>query len=89
MTVLDEFIGEGYGIPSLESEAALQLVARTEGILLDPVYTAKAMAALIDWIKQGKLTEKDQVLFWHTGGQLALFYSPASTNSTHKPGKSL
>ena len=41
---------------------------------LDPVYTAKAMAGLIEWIRIEKLTEKDTVLFWHTGGQLALFY---------------
>jgi 1-aminocyclopropane-1-carboxylate deaminase/D-cysteine desulfhydrase-like pyridoxal-dependent ACC family enzyme len=80
VTVLDEYVGEGYGIPSSESEAALQLLARTEGILLDPVYTAKAMAALLDWIQQGRLNEKDNVLFWHTGGQLALFYTPTSTN---------
>jgi L-cysteate sulfo-lyase len=79
VTVLDEFVGEGYGIPSPESETALQLLARTEGILLDPVYTAKAMAALLDWIRQRKFNEKDQVLFWHTGGQLALLYTPDST----------
>jgi 1-aminocyclopropane-1-carboxylate deaminase/D-cysteine desulfhydrase-like pyridoxal-dependent ACC family enzyme len=80
VTVIDEYVGEGYGIPSPESEAALQLLARTEGILLDPVYTAKAMAALLDWVRQGRLNEKDNVLFWHTGGQLALFYTPTSTN---------
>jgi len=74
--VTDEYIGDGYGISSPESESALNLLARNEGTLLDPVYTAKAMAALIDWIKQGRLTEKDTVLFWHTGGQLAMFYSP-------------
>jgi 1-aminocyclopropane-1-carboxylate deaminase/D-cysteine desulfhydrase-like pyridoxal-dependent ACC family enzyme len=80
VTVLDEFVGEGYGIPSLESDVALQLLARAEGILLDPVYTAKAMAALLDWIRQGRLSETDQVLFWHTGGQLAMFYAPESIN---------
>jgi D-cysteine desulfhydrase len=78
VTVLDDYAGAGYGIPSPESAAALKLLARTEGILLDPVYTAKAMAALIAWIKLGKLTEQDNVLFWHTGGQLALFYSPVA-----------
>lgn len=75
-TVLDEYIGPGYGIDSAESTAALALLARTEGLLLDPVYSAKAMAGLLDWIKQGKLTVQDTVLFWHTGGQLALFYTP-------------
>ena len=75
-TVLDEFTGEGYGIPSPAGEEALAMLARAEGIVLDPVYTAKAMAALIDWVRAGKLGRNDNVLFWHTGGQLALFYSP-------------
>jgi len=75
-TVLDEYIGGGYGIPSPEGDEAIELLARTEGIVLDPVYTAKAMAALIDWIRTGRLSERDHVMFWHTGGQLALFYTP-------------
>ena len=75
-TLLDEFTGEGYGIPSPEGEEALALLARAEGIVLDPVYTAKAMAALIGWVRTGKLSKDDNVLFWHTGGQLALFYAP-------------
>lgn len=76
VTVLDDYIGAGYGISTPESEAAIRLLARTEGIVLDPTYSAKAMAALLDWIQQGKLTARDQVLFWHTGGQLALFDAP-------------
>ncbi len=76
VTVLDEFTGDGYGIPSPEGEEALALLARAEGVVLDPVYTAKAMAALIDWVRKGKLSKDDNVLFWHTGGQLALFYAP-------------
>jgi D-cysteine desulfhydrase family pyridoxal phosphate-dependent enzyme len=76
VTVLDDYIGAGYGVPSAEGDEATQLLARTEGIILDPVYTAKAMAALIDWVRKGRLTENDNVLFWHTGGQLALFYTP-------------
>ncbi|MBS1806993.1 MAG: D-cysteine desulfhydrase family protein [Acidobacteria bacterium] len=71
--VLDDYIGEGYGISTPESSAALRLVAKTEGVVLDPTYTAKAMAGLLDWIRTGKLTRDDTVLFWHTGGQLALF----------------
>lgn len=78
VTVLDEFVGDGYGLASAESTTALSLLARTEGILLDPIYTAKAMAALIYWIKRGRITEKETALFWHTGGQLAMFYSPLS-----------
>ncbi len=77
VTVLDGYIGAGYGIPTTASTEALELVAATEGIVLDPVYTAKAMAALIDWIRKGKFSEEETVLFWHTGGQLALFFTPA------------
>jgi D-cysteine desulfhydrase family pyridoxal phosphate-dependent enzyme len=76
VTVLDDYVGAGYGVPSAQGDEAIELLARTEGVILDPVYTAKAMAALIDWIRKGKLTENDNVMFWHTGGQLALFYSP-------------
>ncbi len=73
ITVLDEFIGEGYGIESAAGREALELAARTEGVLLDPVYTAKAMAALMDWVRRGKLDSSHNVLFLHTGGQMALF----------------
>ncbi len=76
VTILDEYTGSGYGVPTPESEEAIKLLARAEGILLDPVYTAKAMAALIDWVRRGKLTERETVLFWHTGGQVAMFYTP-------------
>lgn len=76
VTVLDEYLGEGYGIPTPEGQAALELLARTEGIVLDPVYTAKAMSGMLDWIRQGRLSEDETILFWHTGGQLALFYVP-------------
>lgn len=71
--VLDQFIGPGYGVPSDESRAAIALVAKAEGVLLDPTYTSKAMAGLLAWIRDGRLTERDTVLFWHTGGQVALF----------------
>lgn len=54
---------------------AIKLVAKTEGILLDPVYTGKAMATLIDMIKQGRFDEKDNVVFIHTGGTPTLFAS--------------
>lgn len=73
--VLDKYVGPGYGIDSPESIAAIELLARTEGICLDPVYTAKAMAGLLDEIRYGGLAGCDTLLFWHTGGQLALFYA--------------
>jgi len=69
----DRFVGERYGIPSPEGLEALQLVARTEGILLDPVYTSKGMAALVADIRSGKLSKDQPVLFLHTGGAPALF----------------
>lgn len=74
--VLDGYIGEGYGVPTRAGGEALELLARTEGILLDPVYTAKAMAGLLDQIRRGEIGAEQTVLFWHTGGQLALFYAP-------------
>jgi len=69
----DRFVGDGYGIPTPASTAALELVARTEGILLDPVYTAKAMAGLISRISAGEFGRDETVLFWHTGGVPGLF----------------
>jgi D-cysteine desulfhydrase family pyridoxal phosphate-dependent enzyme len=69
----DQYIGSGYGIPTTEGNAALQLLAQTEGIFLDPVYTAKAMAALVDDIRSSRLGKQDRVLFLHTGGTPALF----------------
>lgn len=64
----DGFVGEGYGIPTPASLEATELVARREGILLDPVYTAKAMASLIARVRRGEFTKDQVVLFWHTGG---------------------
>lgn len=72
--VLDEYIGAGYGIQTEASKKALKLLATTEAVILDPVYTAKAFAALLEWIEKGKLKADDTVLFWHTGGQLAHFF---------------
>ena len=64
----DDYIGQAYGYLTPECIDALKLVAKTEGIFLDPVYTAKAMAGLIDHIQQGKLGRDDTVIFLHTGG---------------------
>jgi 1-aminocyclopropane-1-carboxylate deaminase/D-cysteine desulfhydrase-like pyridoxal-dependent ACC family enzyme len=69
----DSFVGEGYGIPTTASRAALSLVAHTEALFLDPTYTAKAMAGLIARVRDGRLGPDATVLFWHTGGQPALF----------------
>jgi 1-aminocyclopropane-1-carboxylate deaminase/D-cysteine desulfhydrase-like pyridoxal-dependent ACC family enzyme len=85
LRVDDRYRGEGYGIPSPEGQVALELLARTEGILLDPVYTAKAMAGMIAWIREGQFREDQTVLFWHTGGQLALFYAPEEESGGGRP----
>jgi D-cysteine desulfhydrase family pyridoxal phosphate-dependent enzyme len=69
----DSYIGRGYGIPTPGSEEASRLFARTEGILLDPVYTSKVGAALIDFCRQGLFKSGENVLFWHTGGLIGLF----------------
>jgi D-cysteine desulfhydrase family pyridoxal phosphate-dependent enzyme len=69
----DRFVGDGYGIPSDESTEALEITARTEGIFLDPTYTAKAMAGLIAYVRQQRFVAGQTVLFWHTGGQVGLF----------------
>ncbi len=71
--VLDEYVGDGYGRPTVGMVEAVLLTARTEGILLDPVYTGKAMAGLIDRIRAGHYTEDDVVVFLHTGGVPGLF----------------
>jgi len=69
----DSEVGAGYGLPTPASAEALELTARREGILLDPVYTAKAMAALIARLRTGAFRAEDTVLFWHTGGQTGFF----------------
>ncbi|MCS7264947.1 MAG: D-cysteine desulfhydrase family protein [Armatimonadetes bacterium] len=72
-----EFVGEGYGIPTPEGIEAMKLMAQLEGIVLDPVYTAKAFAAIIAMAKSGQLTKEHTVIFVHTGGTPALFaYQP-------------
>lgn len=71
--VNDDYLGEGYGILGDAEREAIRLLSRLEGILLDPVYTGRAMAGLIDLIQQGTISEGQQVLFWHTGGTPALF----------------
>ena len=69
----DSFLGEGYGIPTPEGLAAIRLLARLEGLLLDPVYTGKAMAGLIAMIREGRFSDEQNVVFLHTGGWPALF----------------
>ena len=70
----DAYIGpEGYGYCSKEGNEALRLMARTEGILLDPIYTGKALAGLMDLSKKGEIGNDETVVLLHTGGTPALF----------------
>lgn len=69
----DEYIGERYGVVSDGCREALQLMARTEGMVLDPVYSGKAMAGLIDQVRSGRIGKGESVVFIHTGGTPALF----------------
>ncbi len=73
----DRFFGTGYAIPTDASCEAIELAARTEAIFLDPVYTGKAMAGLIAYVRQQRFTSTETVLFWHTGGQVGLFATSA------------
>ena len=73
IVVDDHFIGDGYGIPSKASLEAAELFSGTEGILLDPVYTGKSASAVLDYCRRGEFPPDANVLFWHTGGLVALF----------------
>ena len=73
VTVLDDYVGEGYGIPTAAMREAVLLTARSEGVLLDPVYTGKAMSGMIDRVRKGDYTQEDVVVLLHTGGTPALF----------------
>jgi D-cysteine desulfhydrase family pyridoxal phosphate-dependent enzyme len=69
----DNFLGGGYGVMGRAEEEAISLFAKTEGLLLDPVYTGRAAAGLISLIRDGYFPPGQTVLFWHTGGTPALF----------------
>jgi 1-aminocyclopropane-1-carboxylate deaminase/D-cysteine desulfhydrase-like pyridoxal-dependent ACC family enzyme len=81
--VRSEYVGPEYGVLTPGAREAIDLAARTEGMVLDPVYTAKALAGLIDHARTGKLTARDTVVFIHTGGSPALFaYAPELTGGS-------
>ena len=69
----DKYCRAGYGVLTDAEREAVRLFARCEGLLLDPVYTGRAAAGLIDLIRKGFFKRDETVLFWHTGGQPALF----------------
>ena len=73
MRVLDQFVGEGYGLMTPEVADAIRLLAQTDAIILDPNYTGTVMAALLDDIRTGNVSPEESVVFLHTGGLPALF----------------
>jgi D-cysteine desulfhydrase len=73
---LDGYLGEGYGLPTPGMVEAVELLARSEGILLDPTYTGKAMAGLVDLARNGDFRPGENVLFLHTGGSPGLYAHP-------------
>lgn len=83
LSIEDAYVGPGYGALTEGCRRAISLVARTEGVVLDPVYSGKAMHGLIDHIRAGQLTRGDSVVFLHTGGWPALFaYEGEALEST-------
>jgi 1-aminocyclopropane-1-carboxylate deaminase/D-cysteine desulfhydrase-like pyridoxal-dependent ACC family enzyme len=72
------YVGRRYGVPSRDGVAAVQRLARLEGIALDPIYTGKAFAGLLDLAGRGQLGEDEPIIFLHTGGLPSLF---AHTNT--------
>lgn len=70
--VVDGFVGEGYGIPNEATREAMRIAARHEGLLLDPVYSGKAFAALLSMVRAGKFEPSETVVFLHTGGNAVL-----------------
>jgi L-cysteate sulfo-lyase len=84
--VLDDYIKEGYGVLDAQVAEAIRQAFAAEGIVLDPVYTGKAMAGLIDLVRQGRLRRDHKVVFFHTGGTSALFpYRAALVNLLKGP----
>ncbi len=73
-----DYVGGGYGIPTPGMVDAVTLLAQTEGLLLDPVYSGKGMAGLIDLIRNGRFRQDENIVFLHTGGSVALFGYPAT-----------
>ena len=81
--VFDNYVGSGYSLPTDGMREAVALFARLEGVLLDPVYSGKAAAGLIDLVRTGHFKAGSNVLFVHTGGSPTLFhYKPLPTGST-------
>ena len=77
--------GPGYGAPTADARAAVALAARTDGLVLDPVYTGKAMAGLVAARRRGRIGRTTRTVFLHTGGAPALFAAGYATWVTGSP----
>ena len=73
MVANTDYVGDGYGIPTEGGLEAIRMFAELEAILLDPVYSAKGAAGLIDLIRKGHFKKGERIVFLHTGGSAALF----------------
>ncbi|MDF1512198.1 MAG: D-cysteine desulfhydrase family protein [Anaerolineae bacterium] len=73
INVIDDYLGGGYGVMGDLEREAIMIAGRTEGLLVDPIYTGRAMGGLIDMIRKSSFSKGQRVLFWHTGGTPALF----------------
>ena len=81
----DEYVGPGYSLPTPAMAEAVRMLARLEGVLIDPVYTGKAMAGLIDLVRKGTFRKNENILFIHTGGSPALYvYMDVILGSGHQ-----
>ncbi len=67
------FVGDGYGIPTAASREAQSLLARSQALVVDHTYTAKALAGMIAWLRDGRVPADATAMFWHTGGQVGVF----------------
>jgi D-cysteine desulfhydrase family pyridoxal phosphate-dependent enzyme len=84
----DRFVGKGYGIPTPEGIQAIELLACQEGLLLDPVYTGKAMAGLLALVRENYFDgDVKNLLFWHTGGSVALHAYPEIADDLDRKSK--
>ncbi|WP_114287039.1 D-cysteine desulfhydrase [Candidatus Halocynthiibacter alkanivorans] len=83
-----DYVGEGYGIPTQSGIEAIRMFAELEGILLDPVYSAKGAAGLIDLIRKGVFSKDERIVFIHTGGSVALFGYDSVFDFSHLRGAS-
>jgi L-cysteate sulfo-lyase len=68
-----DYVGAGYGIPREDTMEAIRMFAELEGILLDPVYSGKGAAGLIDYARKGRFAKGERIVFLHTGGAAGLF----------------